>query len=93
MTALTKEEIKALEEDLKAMEDCGPAWPALSGVIKATQTLLQLYKGEHQTDVIMPRKLSKEMYRALIEEWSSIGSRTMGDNYRAMVQAAQEGRE
>lgn len=60
---------------------------------KTMEDLLKLVKGEHETLVIVPRKLTRNMHRALVEEWSSIGSRTMGANYRAMIQASQEGQE
>lgn len=91
----SKEEIKALEEDLKAMEDCGPAWPALSGVIKATQLLLQLYKGEHESDVIVSREPTVEMLMAIRKQTITdmTGSHmapSAENNHKAMIQASQE---
>lgn len=91
----TKQEIKALEEDLKAMEDCAPAWPALSGVIKATQLLLKLYKGEHETMVIVPKEPTGAMLMAIRKQTiADMTGSHMGpsaeNNHKAMIQASQE---
>lgn len=43
----TPTEIEALEEDFKAINECGPAWPALDGLLKSMKVYLELLKGEH----------------------------------------------
>lgn len=100
----TPTEIKALEKDFKAINECGPAWPALDGLLKAMKVYLKLLNGEHETLVIAPREPTEKMS----DKGEFVNSEWLNDNaplgqasyrspakavYKSMVQAAQEERD
>ena len=99
-------DIKALEEAVKFFDENLQHAPNVNGYFNslsdAAQTLLQLLKGEHETDVIVPREPTDKMS----DKGEFVNSEWLNDNaplgqasyrtpakvvYKSMIQAAQEG--